>query len=117
MEEMKEILKKYRLECDYTQEEIARIINKTPQTYSRYETGTLKPDIDTLIKLADQYKVPLDYLVGRVNNFDELAKMIIPGYALGAQIGDTINRKRATKRYKKAKDKKENPSANAEGEE
>ena len=58
-------LKTRRLELNMTQEEVATIINKTPMTYSRYELGTLKPDIDTLILLAEAYKTSIDALTGR----------------------------------------------------
>lgn len=107
-------LQKFRLKCDMTQEEVGAKIHKTGKTYSRYETGSLKPDIDTLIQLADIYSVSLDYLTGRVNTADEILKLI-PGYSAGQAIGDAILRKRATKRSKKAREQKENPSGNPEG--
>lgn len=93
-------LQKLRLKCDMSQGEVAAAIHKARETYSRYETGTLKPDIDTLIELADLYHVSLDYLTGRANTLDEVAK-IFPGYGLGQTLGDAINRKRATNRRKK----------------
>lgn len=114
MSELGENLKKYRLKMDLTQKEVAEEINKAPETYSRYETGSLKPDIDTLIQLADKYSVSLDYLTGRVSTADEILKLI-PGYSAGQAIGDVILRKRATKRRKKIREQKENPPGNPEG--
>ena len=93
-------LRKYRISMKLMQEDVASQINKARETYSRYENGTLKPDIDTLIKLADLYCTSLDYLTGRANSLDELAQYI-PGDKLGQTIGDTINRKRISKRIKK----------------
>ena len=93
-------LRKYRISMKLMQEDVASQINIARETYSRYENGTLKPDIDTLIKLADLYCTSLDYLTGRANSLDELAQYI-PGGKLGQTIGDTINRKRISKRIKK----------------
>lgn len=95
-------LKKYRLKCDMTQEEVAKALNKTPQTYSRYETGTSQPDIQTLIEIADLYHISLDYLTGRARTADEILGLL-PGYGAGQALGDAILRKRATKRSKKDK--------------
>ena len=110
-------LKKYRISMKLMQEEVANKIHKTRETYSRYENGTLKPDIDTLIQLADIYSTSLDYLTGRASALDELAQYIPLG-KLGQTIGDAINRKRISKRIQKeAREKKEPPSANTEGDE
>ena len=100
MSELKENLKKLRLKQDLSQNDVAEIIHKSSKTYSRYETGTLKPDIDTLIELADLYKVSTDMLLGRKTKADEILELI-PGYNAGTMLGDTINRKRASKKRKK----------------
>ena len=60
-----ENLKELRKANNKTQEEIARLLNVTQVTYSRYELEQSEPTIETLIKLADIYGVSLDYLVGR----------------------------------------------------
>ena len=58
-------LKELRKENKKTQAEIALILNVTQQTYARYELETSEPTIDTFCKLADYYRVSLDYLIGR----------------------------------------------------
>ena len=58
-------LKELRLMNKYTQKEIAEKIHITQFTYSNYETETTQPTIETLCKLADQFHVSFDYLVGR----------------------------------------------------
>lgn len=63
--EIKEILKSERKKHGYTQEQIAKILNIGRQAYTLYETGTNTPTLENLIKLADLYKVSLDYLAGR----------------------------------------------------
>ena len=58
-----------REDTDLTQEYVAKIVlNCTRSAYSKMESGTRLISIDDLVKLADFYKVSLDYLVGRVDN-------------------------------------------------
>lgn len=92
-------LKAKRLELDMKQEEVATIINKARETYSRYESGTLKPDIDTLIMLANLYETTIDELTGR--DLKYMAKaMFQMGYKAGDKAGEKIIRKRASKKKK-----------------
>ncbi len=65
MNEFKEVLKGLRIQNNLTQKEIAKVIDVSERTYSRYETGDREPRIETLIKLADFYKIPVDLLIGR----------------------------------------------------
>lgn len=51
-----------------TQVEIANILGVARTTYAGYESGTREMDYKTLIKLADFYKVSLDYIFGRTKN-------------------------------------------------
>jgi len=59
------VLKELRTKNNLTQNEIARLVNVTQRAYSFYENGTREPKLDTLIQLAEFYRVPLDILVGR----------------------------------------------------
>lgn len=54
-----------RIDHDLTQQQIADILGCQREVYRRYEKGTRTIPIEFLIKLADYYKVSLDYLVGR----------------------------------------------------
>lgn len=58
-------LKELRLSHVIPQKIFANEIGVARSTYACYETGKNEPDIYTLIKIADYYKVSLDYLVGR----------------------------------------------------
>jgi len=49
----------------WTLAEVARRLNLTESTISRYEAGTRFPDIRTLIRIGELFGVSLDYLVGR----------------------------------------------------
>ena len=78
-------LKELRKQAHKTQEEIAKAINTARVTYTRYENGLSEPSIDTLCRLADYYRVSLDYLVGRdfvsdLGYIDELEKKLIQTY-------------------------------------
>lgn len=63
-----ERLKSLRLQKKPTQKAIAEAVNITEVSYQRYEYGTVRPSLDTLIALADYFDVSLDYLCGRSDN-------------------------------------------------
>ena len=54
-----------REDYDKTQKEIAQMLNMQVTVYQRYERGERELPLWAAIKLADYYKVSLDYLVGR----------------------------------------------------
>jgi transcriptional regulator with XRE-family HTH domain len=56
-------LKELRIKNNLTQQQIAEILQITQFTYSNYEKEKTQPDIEILKKLADYYKVSLDYLL------------------------------------------------------
>lgn len=63
-----ENIRNLRIDGGYTQKQIAEYLNIKQNTYSQYEIGVLNYPVDVLIKLADFYKVSVDYLLGRTNN-------------------------------------------------
>lgn len=63
-----DILKNLRKEKGLTQNELSQIIGITRTTYAGYENNKHEPDIKTLTKIADYYKVSLDYICGRYKN-------------------------------------------------
>ncbi len=50
-----------------TQDQVANYLNVQRTTYTRYETGTNKPDYETLCKLATYFQVSLDLLLDHEN--------------------------------------------------
>lgn len=60
-----DILTELRLERNLTQEDVANILGVARSTYAMYEQGNREMDYASLVKLADFYKVSLDYLFGR----------------------------------------------------
>lgn len=64
-------LEKFRNNLNISQRELSKKLNIPQTTYSNYERKRNEPDIETLIKLANFYKVPIDTLVERkFNNID-----------------------------------------------
>ena len=58
-------LKELRKKHGYSQNEVAIYCDITEKAYQNYELKTRLPKIDVLVKIADLYKISLDYLVGR----------------------------------------------------
>ncbi len=54
-----------RVDHDLTQQQVADILGCQREVYRRYEKGTRTIPVEFLIKLADHYRVSIDYLVGR----------------------------------------------------
>lgn len=57
-----------RIDKDYTQKEIASILNVHPEVYRRYEKGIREIPIWALIKLAEYYQTSTDYILGLTDN-------------------------------------------------
>lgn len=53
----------YRKKNMLTQEELAYQLNVSRQTVTKWETGTIYPNIEYLIKLSNLFGVSIDYLV------------------------------------------------------
>lgn len=62
---MKEQLQRLRKSKGLTQDDISKIIDVSLSTYQKYERDVISPPYDTLIRIADFYKVTTDYLLGR----------------------------------------------------
>lgn len=56
-------IKEFRIRNSYSQEEMAEKLYVTRQTISNYETGKSRPDVDTLIRIADIYGVDVNQLI------------------------------------------------------
>ncbi len=48
-----------------TQQQLADALNISRVNYTRYETGAVRPDYETLVIIADFYDISLDELFGR----------------------------------------------------
>ncbi len=81
-------LKEFRKKLKISQTELSNKIQMPQSTYSHYENGSNEPDIKTLIKLADFYKVPIDALVERKFNNIEFAKFTDTHFELLSKIAE-----------------------------
>lgn len=64
-----EKIKKHREEKKITQVEVAEVLGVKPATVSKYEAGTLEPNIESLKKLAELFEISVDELL-REDEFD-----------------------------------------------
>lgn len=60
-----ERLKEIRKQKNMNQKEFAELFGVNQKMISNYETGRNEPSIELLIKIADYFKISIDYLVGR----------------------------------------------------
>ncbi|MGN0774922.1 MAG: LexA family protein [Candidatus Ventricola sp.] len=58
-------LRDLRLSNGLSQKVIADYLGCSTVVYSRYETGSREPSMDTLMRLADYFNVSIDYLTGK----------------------------------------------------
>ena len=69
---MKEgILKKLRDNEQIPQKKLAKIIGVSQQTVASWDMGRTEPSNDSLVKIADYFKVSVDYLLGRNREHQE----------------------------------------------
>lgn len=61
-------IKDLREDKDLTQKQIAEYLMCDQSLYSKYERGERAFPLELAIRLADFYKVSVDYLVGRTDN-------------------------------------------------
>lgn len=61
-------IRSLREDNDYTQIQIAKILNVGQRTYADYELGKTRIPVDSLIKLAKYYDVDMNYITGVSNN-------------------------------------------------
>lgn len=57
-------IKLYREKNKMTQTELSEVLNVKPTTISKYESGALEPNIESLKKMAELFNISIDTLVG-----------------------------------------------------
>jgi len=62
-----ENIRSLRIDRGFTQDQIAKILGISQNTYSQYEIGVLNYPVDAIVKLADFYDVSTDFLLGRTS--------------------------------------------------
>ena len=56
-------LRDLRIERELTQRQLGEVLNVWNQTVSFWETGKREPDLDTLVRIAHYFDVPIEYLL------------------------------------------------------
>jgi len=86
-----EALKRLRNEQHMTQKDMALVLGIHESAYRRYELGHSSPSIAFVTRIADLFKVSLDYVVGRsdVPNSEKVAEPIV----VSAEILEQIRQK------------------------
>lgn len=74
-----------RLNRGLTQEELGKLVNKSKNNISQYETGKREPDLQTLNKFAEIFNCTVDYLLGRT---EQRNTAIIEGERLPKELRD-----------------------------
>ena len=91
-------LKYYRHECGLTQQQVADRLKIERSTYTYYETGKTKPDINTLIKIAKVYNINYTALLEGVE--DELEAAVADIVSDAADEDESLKyRTHATTKY------------------
>lgn len=60
-------LKELRIEKQYKQTDIAKMLNVSSNTIYAWETDKQEPSMATLLKLSEMFEVSLDYLFGKTD--------------------------------------------------
>jgi transcriptional regulator with XRE-family HTH domain len=60
-------LRELREKKGVTQQDLADFLGVGRPTIAGYETKNKQPDYDKLVKIADYFNVPIDYLLGRID--------------------------------------------------
>ena len=90
-------LKYYRHECGLTQQQVADRLKIERSTYTYYETGKTKPDINTLIKIAKVYNINYTQLLQGVG--EELEAAVAEIHSGPADEDSLKYRTHATTKY------------------
>lgn len=69
-------LKELRQKHNLSQKEFAEILKVSTGTVGNWEVGLREPDFKMLIKIADIFNVPCDYILDRYSNDDNSIKGI-----------------------------------------
>ena len=64
---LNERIKALRLERNWSQVDLAKMLHVTKQSVSNWENDNIQPSIDMLIKIASFFSVSTDFLLGLEN--------------------------------------------------
>ncbi len=65
MAKFKDRLKELREQHEYSQRELAKRLGVSASTVGMWESGSRKPDIETMEAITDFFNVSMDYMTGK----------------------------------------------------
>lgn len=86
-----ENLKAARKKSGMTQQEVADAIGVVQSAYKNYEQGNREPKGDTIVKLANLFRVTTDYLLGRNTEEPEPIEKLADDFRLTALEEKILN--------------------------
>lgn len=87
-EKIGERLRKYRKKCGLTQQQIADALNIDRTTYTCYEIGKTEPNIETISKLKELFRVSFIDLLTDSDNNDKVADILSNEPDNGPKVND-----------------------------
>lgn len=90
---MQQIIKELQQDSDLNQKQVAAYLAIDPSLYYKYENGIQPWPLRHVIKLAELYKVSLDYITGRTNSqagLEGLNQNLLKDYSVGEMISDVL---------------------------
>ena len=93
MNHMGEKIAAKRKACGLTQIEFAEKLSVTRQTVSRWEAGTVMPDIDKLSDIAAILGVSCDYLLKDDMEIDDAPTASTPSASIGTLLSGIVGKK------------------------
>ena len=67
-----------RNDRDYTQKQMAKMLNISASCLSKYEKNATQPPLDMLVEICDALNVSADYLLGRNDFLFDYKKLNLP---------------------------------------
>lgn len=69
-ESLGNLLRRYRLNCGYSQQAIANALGVDRSTYTYYETRRVTPSLKTVLTLKNLLNIPYDEILGCFGSFE-----------------------------------------------
>ncbi|MFD2611104.1 helix-turn-helix domain-containing protein [Paenibacillus gansuensis] len=82
------IIHNLREKQGFTQEELASRLGISRASLSHYETNRREPDYETLTKIADLFKVSIDYLIGRTSETSAVPEPAVHDFVSELELSD-----------------------------
>lgn len=95
-------MKELRAEKNITLEELAKVLNTTKSTLSRYENNLRTPNADFINQLAKYFNVSTDYLLGNSDKRDPEIEIKVPKEYTDKYKVTSRDKKQYVKEMKKA---------------